>query len=81
MAIGWVIIPIYFVEKGLSLELAGLIIGVISMDVSLTTLNNDIISTQVGRRGYAFLIDSNGRLRAHPELSSEDIKRDETYKT
>jgi MFS family permease len=35
MAIGFVIIPVYFVEKGLSLELAGLVIGVISIPVTI----------------------------------------------
>lgn len=35
MAIGFVIIPIYFVEKGLSLELAGLVIGIISIPVTI----------------------------------------------
>ena len=33
MAIAFVIIPVYFVEKGLSLEQTGLVLGVISIPV------------------------------------------------
>jgi PAT family beta-lactamase induction signal transducer AmpG len=43
MAIGWVIIPIYFVEKGLSIELAGLIVGVISIPVAVKFIWGGIV--------------------------------------
>jgi hypothetical protein len=35
MTLAFVIIPIYFVEKGISLEIAGIVIGVASIPVTI----------------------------------------------
>lgn len=47
------------------------LIGVISSDIKTTTLVKQIISTQVGEGGSAFLIDQDGDVIASPELSAQ----------
>jgi MFS family permease len=57
MAIGFVIIPVYFVEKGLSLELAGLVIGVISIPVTIKFVWGGIVDyfIRFGRKKFIIL--------------------------
>jgi PAT family beta-lactamase induction signal transducer AmpG len=57
MAIGFVIIPIYFIDKGLSLELAGLVIGVISIPVTIKFVWGGIVDyfNRLGRRFFIIL--------------------------
>lgn len=57
----------------------GKLIGVIGTDVTLKSMNERIINTQVGKLGYAFLIDDNGKIVARPGLSSDDKKWDEIF--
>jgi len=59
----------------------GKIVGVVGADVTLKALNERIINTQVGELGYAFLIDSNGKVVARPRLSAGDTRWDETFET
>ena len=58
----------------------GTLKGVMSADVTLKALNDQVISTQIGSLGYALLIDDRGKVIARPELSSEDEKWDESFK-
>mgnify|MGYP003767136803 CR=1 FL=1 len=53
--------------------------GVVSADVTLKALNEQVISTQVGSLGYALLIDEDGNVIARPGLESDDKKWDESY--
>lgn len=57
MAIGFVIIPVYFVEKGLSLELAGLVIGVITIPVTIKFIWGGIVDyfIRFGRKLFIIL--------------------------
>jgi len=57
----------------------GEIVGVVGADVTLRTMNERIINTQVGELGYAFLIDNNGKVVARPGLSAGDTRWDETF--
>lgn len=43
--------------------------GIIGIDVALDALIRDVISTQIGTTGYAFLIDNTGKVIAHPKLT------------
>lgn len=43
-------------------------IGVAAADVTIETINQKVISTQVGNNGYAFLIDGKGMVVAHPHM-------------
>jgi phosphoserine phosphatase RsbU/P len=57
------------------------LIGVVGLDVTLSSLNKRIISTQIGNNGYALLLDQKGKLIAHPKLSKGNQKWDESFKT
>ncbi|MGO4889753.1 cache domain-containing protein [Anaerobacillus sp. MEB173] len=57
----------------------GQIIGVISMDISLSTLVAMIDSINIGDTGYATVIDRNGKIIAHP--MQEQIGSDITHLT
>ena len=54
---------------------------VIGADVTIETINQEIINTQVGELGYALLIDSKGKVVARPGLSSGDKRWDESFET
>jgi sigma-B regulation protein RsbU (phosphoserine phosphatase) len=56
-------------------------IGVIGLDITLSSLNDRIINTQVGQKGYALLLDKNGKVIAHPKLSKGNQQWDESFKT
>ncbi|HDS09034.1 MAG TPA: HAMP domain-containing protein, partial [Firmicutes bacterium] len=55
--------------------------GVLEVDVTLAVLNERIINTRVGKKGYAFLIDDSGKIIVRPGLEVNDTRWDETYKT
>jgi len=54
---------------------------VIGADVTVETINRNIIGTQVGDRGYAMLIDQQGNVITRPGLSSGDMRWDESFVT
>ena len=57
MAIGFVIIPIYFVEKGISIELAGLVIGVVTIPMTIKFIWGGIVDyfLRFGRKWFIIL--------------------------
>jgi len=57
------------------------LIGVVGLDITLSSLNDRIITTQVGKKGYALLLDKNGKVIAHPKLSKGSQQWDESFKT
>jgi sigma-B regulation protein RsbU (phosphoserine phosphatase) len=54
---------------------------VVGADVTIDTINQNIIGTQVGDRGYAMLIDSRGNVITRPGLSAGDRRWDESFVT
>lgn len=52
---------------------------VVGTDVTLETINSQIINTQVGERGYALLIDSRGNVISRPGITTGDEKWDESF--
>lgn len=54
---------------------------VVAADVTLATINSQIINTQVGDRGYALLIDNRGNVVARPGLSAGDRGWDDSFET
>ena len=56
-------------------------IWVVGADVTIDTINQKIISTQVGDRGYAMLINNNGEVITRPGLSAGDRRWDESFVT
>ncbi|MFH1836620.1 MAG: SpoIIE family protein phosphatase [Candidatus Omnitrophota bacterium] len=57
------------------------IAGVAEIDVTLQVMYEDIISTQIGKEGYAFLLDKYGNLVVSPGLDPGDTRWDEVYTT
>jgi len=57
------------------------LIGVVGADVTAETINQKIIGTQIGKNGYAFLIDGKGNLIAHPRMQGLAGKWDEAFYT
>ena len=57
MALAFVIIPVYFVEKGLSLELTGLVIGVIGIPMAIKFVMGGIVDyfNRLGRKLFILL--------------------------
>jgi sigma-B regulation protein RsbU (phosphoserine phosphatase) len=54
---------------------------VVGADVTIETINQNIIGTQVGDRGYAMLIDENGNIITRPGLSAGDQRWDASFVT
>ncbi|MFA5269139.1 MAG: SpoIIE family protein phosphatase [Methanoregula sp.] len=54
---------------------------VVGADVTIDTINQNIIGTQVGDRGYAMLIDNAGNVITRPGLSAGDRRWDESFVT
>lgn len=54
---------------------------VIGADVTIETINRNIIGTQVGESGYAMLIDQHGNVITRPGLTSGDMRWDESFVT
>lgn len=52
---------------------------IVGTDVTLETINTQIINTQVGERGYALLIDSRGNVISRPGITTGDEKWDESF--
>jgi sigma-B regulation protein RsbU (phosphoserine phosphatase) len=52
---------------------------VVGTDVTLDTINTRIITTQVGDRGYALLLDSRGNVVSRPGIATGDRKWDESF--
>ncbi len=54
---------------------------VVASDVTIESINQGIINTQIGQQGYAVLIDDDGNVIARPGLSAGDRKWDESFET
>jgi len=52
---------------------------VVGADVTLETINDQVIATQVGDGGYALLLDSSGNVVSRPGISIGDRKWDESF--
>ncbi|MFQ6073322.1 MAG: PAS domain S-box protein, partial [Methanosarcinales archaeon] len=55
-------------------------IGVIGMDITIETLKKQILSINI-ENGYGFLIESRGKVIARPDLTPNNTKWDESFKT
>ena len=41
--------------------------GVVATDITLKSMQDDILSMKIGKTGYAFLLDNKGKIIAHPK--------------
>jgi sigma-B regulation protein RsbU (phosphoserine phosphatase) len=58
----------------------GRLLGVVEVDITPKTINENIINTRVGRSGYAFLIDGSGNEVASPASGLTDVVTDKDYR-
>lgn len=56
------------------------LIGVIGMDLLLTTIQSDVLRIDAGSSGYAFVMDHDGNILIRPELEAGNTRWDETFK-
>jgi sigma-B regulation protein RsbU (phosphoserine phosphatase) len=54
---------------------------VIGTDITTDTINQKIISTQIGENSYAFMLDSTGKVINHPEFINGNRNWNETFQT
>ena len=54
---------------------------IVAADVTLSTVNTQIISTQIGDEGYAMLIDDRGNVVARPGITAGQKGWDESFET
>ena len=57
------------------------LVGVAGANITIETINQKVISTQVGNNGYAFLIDGKGMVVAHPHMQISGRKWDGSFET
>ncbi|MFA9465810.1 MAG: SpoIIE family protein phosphatase [Velocimicrobium sp.] len=46
--------------------------GVLAADITLKSMQDDIISMKIGETGYSFLMDDKGNIIAHPNYNQDD---------
>ncbi|MEN6395834.1 MAG: SpoIIE family protein phosphatase [Methanoregula sp.] len=54
---------------------------VVGSDVTLSTINTQIINTQIGDQGYALLIDRHGNVVSRPGITAGEKGWDESFET
>ncbi len=59
----------------------GQLIGVAGANITIETINQKVINTQVGNNGYAFLIDGKGMVVAHPHMQITGRKWDGSFES
>lgn len=61
---------------------AGQFRGVMAEDILLQTLVDNVVGIKIHEAGYAYLLDSQGNLLAHPnkEMTSKNLLKDEQFK-
>lgn len=57
------------------------LIGVMGIDISIQTLTELINKTKFGNTGFAFIVDQNGHILAHPDESkvTQDFSKEKVY--
>lgn len=68
-------INVYMVSYVVPLVKDGEIIGVVGMDINFQEISKVVTDTKIYNNGYAFLVNSNNKIMAHPKLKvNDDIK-------
>ena len=53
---------------------SNVLLGVIAADINIITVQSLVINKDVGETGYAFLIDSNNNILAHPSINLNELE-------
>ena len=59
----------------------GRLAAVAAYDVKLSTIQQDILTLDIGYNGYAMLVDSSGKTLVRPGMQKGDLRWDSTYNT
>lgn len=59
----------YVISVSKAVDYNGQIIGVVSLDINLSTLSKQISNTKIGQNGYVYVTDNNGITLASPDSS------------
>ncbi|NJM05635.1 HAMP domain-containing protein [Candidatus Gracilibacteria bacterium] len=57
----------------------GRYLGVLGFDLLLTTIQEDLLTVDIGRNGYAFLVNNVGEVIVSPDMAAGDVAWDETF--
>jgi len=53
-----------------TVENNGQVVGVVAIDIDLTTLSQELSTSKIGKTGYAFITTAEGTMLAHPETKN-----------
>lgn len=59
----------------------GSLVGVVGFDLLLTTIQQDLLTVDIGQNGYAFLVNSMGEVVVRPDLQVGDTRWDRPFRT
>ncbi|NTW02332.1 MAG: HAMP domain-containing protein, partial [Oscillochloris sp.] len=57
------------------------LIGVVAFDLLLSTIQQDLLTVDIGQHGYAFMLNTVGDVIVRPNMSAEDVPWDEPFRT
>ncbi len=69
------------ITTAVPVTISGRLVGVVGMDILLTTIQSDILRLSSDSAGYAFLMEPNGQIIVRPDLEVGDTHWDETFTT
>ena len=59
----------FIISISKAVESNGQVVGVISIDIDLTTLSKELSDIKIGREGYVYISDNTGIIIAHPDTT------------
>ncbi|NTW97106.1 MAG: GAF domain-containing protein [Oscillochloris sp.] len=59
----------------------GNLIGVVAFDLLLSTIQQDLLTVDIGQGGYAFMLNTTGGVIVRPDLSAENARWDEPFRS
>ena len=67
------------ITTAMPVYVSGRFVGVVGMDILLTTIQSDVLQLNTSNSGYAFLMDNEGNILVRPELDEGNTRWDETF--
>lgn len=59
----------------------GTFVGVVAFDLLLETIQQDLLTVDIGRDGYAFLVNAGGQVIVRPDLEARSVRWNEPFLT
>ena len=67
------------ITAAVPVTISGRLVGVVGLDVLLTSIQSDVLQLSGQTAGYAFLMHPDGTILVRPDLQAGDINWDETF--